>query len=194
MDIKLNKNQRKFFIRAVEHFGEDSTDVRLKDLNDFADNAGLIVPTSALKNFCHEEGQVRGHYNLTMSGIKPTVIKNSDLDYSVGMFNIQEDVIIDTPAFVDDAPKKEEVRFIPKKGDVPIQFNNPVYVVQNSNSTPIAVCQDPKAAYESRILSLHDQGTKGYNEVKDELDYRGRSRIGSNNSQLWCEITVMELK
>lgn len=187
--IKLNKNQKKFFEEAMNYFGDKSNDVRLKDINAFATEFDLIVPTSALKHHCQEDGQIRGHYNLFLSGIKPLQKEPKPMKE----FKSSSNVIIDTPAFVDDAPKKQRKRFNPS-GMQRMRFINPIYVVTNSNGTIISIRKRITDAFEDRIFSLHDQGNKLIDEVKEELDYIGSSRINSNNSQLWCDIVIYELK
>ncbi len=92
--MKLNKNQLKFFIEAVQHFGDESNNIRLKDINKFAIENNLIVPTSALKSYCHEQNQKRGYYNLLLSGVEynpPPKLKD---------FKSSSNVIIDVPFFV----------------------------------------------------------------------------------------------
>lgn len=189
--ITLNKNQRKFFEEAIKYFKEGSDDVRLKDISEFATENDLIVPTSALKQHCHDEDQVRGHYNLFLSGIEyeevheeVPVLKD---------FPSADSVILDAPAFVETSTKKQPKRFNPT-GMQRLVFRNPVYLVINTNDTVISVRKLMEDAYKDRILSFHDQGTKSINEVREELEYKGCSRIPSNNSQLWCDIVVIELK
>ena len=192
--IKLNKNQKKFFDEAVKHFKERSTDVRLKDLNEFADEFDLIIPTSALKNYCQEEGQTRGHYNLTLTGIEyiPEVVIKAELHE----FKEAETIIIDTPAFAD-APtiKKDRVVFDPKGMKHPLRVNDPVHIVSNMDGHIKGVYRDPEKAYdEGRIIVLHDNGNRDRDNVLLELKYTGRSLINSSNSTLWCVIETYGIK
>lgn len=188
--ITLNKNQKKFFEEAIKHFKEGSNDVRLKDINDFATENDLIVPTSALKHHCQEEGQVRGYYNLFLSGIEYVeVFVESPV---LKEFTSTESVIIESPAFVESG--KSKYKPFSKKGKTRLNFRSPVYLVINTDGAVLAVRKKIEDAYKDRIMSIHDQGTKDYNIVKDELEYMGSSRIQSNNSQLWCDIIVIELK
>lgn len=192
MTIKLNKNQKKFFESAVAHFGKGSIDVRLKDINEFAEKNDLIVPTSALKQYCQEDDQTRGHYNITLSGIKYKPEYNI-VPPTMEDMKADEGLIMDTPSFVEQPQKKKHKRFNPE-GMKRIRVVNPVYVVSNTNGTIISVRRTITDAYDDRVLSLHDQGTKGINEVHEELDYKGETRIQSGNSQLWCDIVMMELE
>ncbi len=94
--MNLNKNQKKFFDKAVSHFGDDSNNVRLKDINEFSKRFDLIVPTSALKKYCQEEGQTRGYYNLTLVGIEPKHVEKPDY---MKQFKGSSDIIIDSSVF-----------------------------------------------------------------------------------------------
>ena len=94
----LNKNQKKFITYALNHFGDESDNIRLKDLNSFAKDNDLILPTSFLKNHCRKNQQTRGYYDLTLAGIKPKI--KSKVEESLLEFKSSENVILDTSAFI----------------------------------------------------------------------------------------------
>lgn len=200
MVLNLNKNQRKFFIEAIAHFGDNSNDVRLKDLKEFADNNDLIVPVSALKNHCQEEDGVRGHYNLLLSGITPLEPepKPDTNPRPMGVFRTTEDVIMDTSSYADGPPPKVKKhapkKFVPEKNQKPLKWKNPVYVVSNMEGAVISVHHSPHTAFEKRLQVLHDNGLMSYDDYEARLKYIGGAIIESNNSQLTCLIEIKEVE
>jgi hypothetical protein len=124
---KLNKNQTKFFEEAINHFGEKSVDVRYKELTDFAEKKDLIVPVSALKLFC--QGSVRGHYNLTLSGVSGVVVANPSNNFVYSDDDVDKDgVILSTSVFADQSSHR------PLEPKLPKNF----YVVLDNDLIPIS--------------------------------------------------------
>lgn len=194
--MNLNKNQRKFFIEAVNHFGEGSTDVRLKDLNDFAKERDLIVPTSALKKHCQDEGQVRGHYNLQLTGIKPTVKEPEPMK----TFGSKENVIVESSAFVEppvpsSAKRKMVKAYVPDKGQKEKTFKRPIYVVSNGDGNVVGTHETPKGAFERRKQVFHDHGLMEYEDFITRMKYVGGAIIPSaTTTSLHCLIEIMEIE
>lgn len=195
--MNLNKNQRKFFIEAVNHFGEQSIDVRLKDLSDFAKKNDLIIPTSALKNYCQDEGLVRGHYNLQLTGIKPTVTEPVEMK----SFSTTEDVIVETSAFVEPthAPITKKLKDVPlyivEKGQKKKTFNRPMYVVSDGEGNVIGIHETLKGAFEKRKRAFHDHGLMSYEDFLNRMQYVGGAIIpSSTSSSLSCLIEILEIE
>ena len=195
--MKLNKNQRRFFEEAVKHFKEKSVDVRLKDIGIFAEKEGLIVPTSALKNYCQEDGQIRGHYNLTLTGIEYTE-PEPEYDHTpdiVKKFNIETDVIEDTSAFVDAPKKKKKAEKFSIKGLKPLHVIDPVYVVCDTENCIISINRSPEGAFQSGLRNvLHDHGNRSESDVVTELRYKKVAVVDSINSWLYFNIQVIEVR
>lgn len=205
--IKLNKNQRRFFEMAIGHFEGESIDVRLKDIQDFADANELIVPTTALKKHCVEETSVRGHYNLTLVGISPIISESGesyDMDdddedgYSEDIEDEEQSVVLETSAFAPPVkPKKKVVKNPPvskEEKKIKLKWKNPIYVVMNDAHSPIGVHRSLQGAYDRRWRSFHDHGINSFDDFKEQLDYRGFAVLESNCSQLECYIQVMEFE
>jgi hypothetical protein len=196
-NMKLNKNQTKFFISAINHFGLASDDVRLKDLTEFAEENDLIVPTSALKRYCQDDDLVRGHYNLLLTGISPS---EPEVEYEptpLKQFSNREEVIIDSSSYAEPAPivkRKKVSHYEIEKGQKPLIFRNPVYVVSNNESDVIAVHKTVKGAFNKRYQALHDDGLMDYSDFEVRLQYVGGAIIPSSNSQLTCTVEVKEVE
>lgn len=192
--VKLNKNQRRFFVAAINHYGDASNDVRLKDLRTFAEENDLIVPISALKEYCQEEDLVRGHYNLLLTGIEPP--EPEPEPKPMGEFRTTEDVIVDTSAYAEPpAPKRRSIKkFKPEKGQNPLKWRNPVYVITNHEGSVIAVTDSPTKAYEKRWLAFRDNGLMDYEDFAERMKYVGAAIIPSANSQLTCVVEMKEVE
>lgn len=197
--IILNKNQKKFFISAIKHFGERSNDVRLKELKEYADENNVILPTSALKRHCQEDHLVRGHYNLLLTKLKPepepeitpTILRE---------FSNREDVIVDSSAFAEPIGlptlKRSMVKpYIIEKGQQKVVFRNPVFVVSNGDGQVIGVHQSMKSAWKRRIRAFHDEGLMLYEDFETRMNYVGGAIIPSAvSSHLSCLIEIKELE
>jgi len=213
--MKLNKNQVKFFIAAINHFGENSKDVRLKDLHIFANENDLIVPTSALKTYCQEESLVRGHYNLLLTGITPDSPPVSPLPESIDPHEEEEfddgvepeevpvqrkteSVILDTPAFVDPNPIPKRVKeghYKPEPGQKKKEWKNPVYVVSDGEGDVVGVHYSASTAWERRRRVFRDHGLMDYDDYLVRMDYVGAALIQSAvSSSLFCLIEIKELE
>jgi hypothetical protein len=188
--VKLNKNQQKFFEEAIKFYGEDSRDVRFKSLKEFADSNGLIIPVSALKNYCQEEGQIRGHYNLTLVGIEPSIKETEHPDFS----DINESLIEEKSAYVSVPKKRTSKRTINVTGMKPIKWENPVYLLLNDDLTTISIHYTLRGAYDNKWTILHSSCDIEWDDVEKIVKYTGKCIINSTNSSLWCAIIVMELK
>jgi hypothetical protein len=201
--IKLNKNQRKFFECALDHFGNKSINIRLKSINEFADDNGLIVPTSILKKHCHEDTQKRGYYNLTLAGIKglsqKIPQKNSDIE-CIGaesdVIHDTPDVIIETSSFVHNSGVMQNTkkRIFNCAGKHLLRYNNAVYILINANFEIVSVHKTAKGAYDNKHIVLHSGCDIDFKEVEKELNYTGKCVIKSNNSNIWCCIFKEELR
>lgn len=188
--MKLNKNQRKFFHVAVNYFQDNATDVRFKDLKAFAEESNLIIPTSALKNYCQEEGQVRGHYNLLLTGFKPEPISEPEPE-----FKETEGMIVETPAFVDPVIKKKKTRTVFDIMDLkPLKWHNPIYLSIADNGDVVSINKTLKGAFDAKEHILHDHGNREWKDFEQEIRYRGRAMIDSINSGMWYKVVVMEIK
>ena len=188
--VTLNKNQRRFFEESIRYFGDRSDNVRLKDINEFATEFDLIVPTSVLKKYCQQKGQTRGYYNILLSGVEPALKEQHQI---MPDFLDESTMIEESSSFVEPVSKLCRKRFDPKNM-VPIKFSNPVYILVSSDNDIISVYKRLETAYNDRILILHDSGDKLLEDVKNESLYLGESVIKSNNSQIWCVIIKKELK
>ena len=195
--IKLNKNQRKFFVEAVEHFGERSYSIKFKELKKFAEDNDLILPVSALKDYCKAEK--RGWYNIVTAGIEPAeevekeIIEDSQEPEE---FEKKENIIIDVPVFVDKPKnrKKMKVKF-DTAGKKPIYMLDPVYVVLDYNDDPISIHEKPGTAFQSGTKRLlHDNSNREEIDVVLELQYTGTAYIDSINSGLYFKIVMFPLK
>ena len=98
-DIKLNKNQRRFFEKAINYFGEKSKNLRLKEINKFAKTYNLIVPTSALKKYCHNDSLKRGFYNLTLIGISLPETPSKQIQENPSQEFNSQNIILDISTF-----------------------------------------------------------------------------------------------
>lgn len=189
--MKLNKNQRKFFHVAVNHFGEKATDVRFKDLKSFAEEMDLIIPISALKKYCQDDGQVRGHYNLTLTGFKPEKVEVPEPEFEI------EDtpVITEVSSFVPEVVKKKKSQKFDKEGKKPIDTQEPVFIVINPDFHIVSVHETPQGAFDSGVRSvLHDEGDRNADNVTLELLYTGISCINSTNSGMYFIIHMYEMR
>ena len=189
--MKLNKNQRKFFHVAVNFFGENATDVRFKDLKAFSEEHDLIIPTSALKNYCQEDGQVRGHYNLTLTGFEPEEIEVPEPEFEAE----EIEIITEVSAFVPEMVKKKKSQIFNKEGKDPINTQEPVFIVTNPDSHIVSVHETPQGAFDSGLMSvLHDEGDRNAENVTLELIYTGVSCINSINSGMYFNIQMYEMR
>lgn len=193
--MNLNKNQRRFFIEAVNHFGDESIDVRLKDLTEFASENDLIVPTSALKNICQEDSLVRGHYNLQLTGIKPS--ENEPV--KMKSFNSSDDVIVDSSSFVEPPAPKRNLKTVDpykvEKGQKPITFKRPIYVVSDGEGNVRGVHETPKGAFERRKRVFQDHGLMEYEDFLTRMKYVGGAVIPSaSTTSLHCLIEIVEIE
>lgn len=170
----LNKNQRKFFESAIEHFGVGSDSVKYKELKDYAINKGLILPTSALKRYCATK---RGYYNLFEIGIKPIKEepKKPLKDFKGGS------IIKEKSVFAGGGTKKPDL-------------NTKVYLVVDSTHKTWFVHRTIAGAYNSRKHILHDNGVEDIEYVIEQVENDIGAIINSNNSNLWCYIRKVDLK
>lgn len=174
--MKLNKNQKKFFHVAVNYFGDKSNDVRFKDLKSFAEEHDLIIPTSALKNYCQEEDQVRGHYNLTLTGFTPDPLPDPEPE-----FEEKDAIIVNTSAFVEPVARKKSKRFNPK-GMKPKKLHHPIYIISYEGDV-VSVHETPEGAFKSGVkYILHDHGDRTMSDAILEMRYRGAAVVQSSNS------------
>lgn len=188
----MNKNQRKFFEEAISYFANPS-DVRLKDLNAFASDKGLIVPTTVLKKYC--KGDVRGHYDLTKTGLMSGK-KEDDIieDYKVMMDTLETTnnlVIIDKSSYSKKI-KREPLTFSPSKGMKKKMYDDYVYVITDSDGF-LYVSRDLKKVYRKIEYLFHDHGNISYDVLKNKLDYTGYALVRSINSILKCKIYKKEI-
>ena len=189
----------KFFIAAINHYGDKSGDVRLKNLNEFAKKNDLIVPTSALKNYCVDDNMVRGHYNLLLTGIEPEEINEVVPDTEFREEEEDEEVvIIDTPAFVEPPMKKRKGNikpFKPEPGQKEKTWIRPIYVVSDGEGNVRGTHETPKGAFEKRFRVFHDHGLMDYNDFLNRMKYTGAAIIPSGTaSSLHCLIEMMEIE
>jgi len=184
--IKLNKNQRKFFEKAIDFYGESSREVNFKSLKNFADINNLIIPVSALKKHCRIK---RGRYDLTLVGITPSPPKEVIPDFP----DKNESVIKDMPIYAD-TPKKQNKRNFNITGLKPIKWRNPVYVLLDSDYDIVSIHHTACGAYKNKWNILHSSCDCSWKEVEKELKYTGKCIINSTNSNLWCVIVIMEMK
>lgn len=196
--MALNKNQTKFFIAAVNYFGIYANDVRLKDINEFASANDLIVPTSALKSLCQDEGTTRGHYNLLLAGFEPNETPPEEEPEETFHKEEESSVIIDTPAFVKPpTPKKPKVVevYTPEPGQKKKEWKNPVYVVANQDGDVVGIHETLQGAFKRRMNVLHDNGMMSFDEFKKRMEYVGGAIITSSNaSSIHCLIEIKEIE
>ncbi len=200
--MKLNKNQKRFFEQAIAHFKDKADDVRLKDLTKFAEDNGLIVPTSALKNYCIRKNTIRGHYDLTLTGISYTQpIESSGtekIEESEEQVTPHEEhsVIVETSSFVEPAhpQKPKQGHYKPEPHQKKKVWKNPVYVVSNGSGDVIGVHYNLKDAFKRRYRAFSDWGTMDYEDFIVRMEYVGAVIINSSNSQLTCLIETHELE
>jgi len=192
--IKLNKNQRKFFSAAVSHFGTKSVDVRLIELRDFANDKGLIVPTSALKKYCQKEGQTRGHYDLTLTGFKippPPPLKDSLKGFKTG--DDEKGIIREMSVFAA-TDKKPKTKLKPAKKKAKPYCKNPVYLLIDNEHSTRSVHRTVAGAYNDVWMIFHSDNDKTKEQVLEEVHQTGHSYMNSTNCNLWCYIVEVELK
>jgi hypothetical protein len=189
--IKLNKNQRKFFSSAVSHFGAKSIDVRLIDLRKFAEENDLIIPTSALKKYCHRKDQLRGHYDLTLTGYE--IPPPPPLKETIKGFTLDDEIIKEMSVFAssndDSKPKTNK-----KPKYIYSRCKNPVYLLVDGEDVTISVHKTAKGAYDNINILFHSGCDKTFTKVKKELTEKGYCCIKSNNCGLWGYISEQELK
>jgi hypothetical protein len=90
---ELNKNQKSFFEEALSHFSTPKR-VKLKEIREFAQGKGLIIPTTVLKNKCLSSE--RGYYDLTLCGIEKKQPKKLS---SMNTFKSSDSLIVDMSNF-----------------------------------------------------------------------------------------------
>ena len=187
--MKLNKNQRKFFEEALKYFGNRSSELRLKQLNKFAEEKNLILPTSALKQ-C--KGDKRGVYDITKCGI---VIEDEDChsDNLREKSDYQPNIILESSVFSGDSKTRVKKTFTIKAGQKPIRFYDPVYILEYEHEI-IGVSRDLKKIYDKIYFIFHDKGDTDFNTLQMELKYKGISLIRSSNSYLKCIITCKDIE
>lgn len=159
--VRLNKNQTKFFEEAIKHFGEGSSDVRYKDLTDFAEKNDLIVPVSALKLFC--QGSVRGHYNLLLSGVVESASpsKNSSpMNFVDDDSGGSEGVIISSSIFGSGGSSSKVVE--PR---LPKCF----YVVLDNELIPVSVHKSINGAHQKCSNILKDKGVSPLEQAQKDM-------------------------
>ena len=194
--MKLNKNQRRFFEEAISYF-PDPSDVRLKELNSFASERGLIVPTTALKKYC--KGDVRGHYDLTKTGLMSDKSDNENTDiiedYKMMTEVLNTDtnsVIVDKSSYSKDTRRKP-VTFSPSEGMNKISYTDYVYVITDPDGF-LFVSRDLKKVYKKIEYLFHDHSNTTYDTLKDKLDYIGYAMVKSSNALMRCEIYKKEIE
>jgi hypothetical protein len=195
--VKLNKNQRKFFEEAIHFFGEASRDIRLKKLNEFASDRGLIVPTSALKRYCQSGDLVRGHYDLTLVGIEPPEKNESNIGMNEekAFETIEKPIIKDVSTFAKTSfSGKKTVRHFDTHGKTPKKWKNPVYLLLDSNYDVVSAHFTACGAYKKIWNVLHSYGDIQEDDAINEVEYTGKCIINSNNSAVWCVIITMEIE
>jgi len=194
--IKMNKNQRKFFSSAVSHFGNKSTDVRLIELREFANDKGLIVPTSALKKYCQKEEQIRGHYDLTLTGFKippPPPLKDALKSFKTG--NDEKGIIREMPVFA--STNKKPKTKIKSLNEIKVKkpyCKNPVYLLIDNEHSTRSVHKTVSGAYDEIWGIFHSGSDKTLTEVEKMIKNKGISYMKSTNCGLWCYIIETELK
>ena len=201
-DVKLNKNQRKFFEEALIHFGDRSTDVLRKELVEFSNEHDLIMPTSVLKKYC--KGDIRGHYDLTRVGITPTkpIEEEKEEAPTMGEFRSSPDVILDTPAFAGDTETvigvtksiKNKENIGGKYPGAPYKTKKPLYVLITSEYETFSIHETIAGAYNNKMSLLHSGCDVTLDEAIETVMKKGHVVINSTNSALWCAIITMELK
>ena len=198
--VTLNKNQTKFFEEALNSFGKESTNVKYKDLVEFAEQKELIIPISALKAYCGKD--TRGYYDLTLVGINMDNYKQIDIDVDYVLDNTEEFEVYNEDVHELPIPKEKSNIIIDSssfasESDIDIdttpQRKKYVFVVMNTNEDPIKINETLVGAFKNRIAILHDQGNKKIGEVESDIKKKGFSTIKSANSNVYCHISKMEL-
>jgi hypothetical protein len=200
--IKLNKNQRKFFEEAIRHFNDKANDVLRKELVEFANDQGLILPTSALKKICTTD--IRGHYDLTKTGIvaeniideMPVEPKKEELPKS---FKSSPDVIIDTPVYAEQKepiienkrPTKAPVSTKPvnqKKDMVYCLFDDDMQLISVHKSISGAYTWCKKFNFHSHIKNISVQ------EAEKKVVDAGNCVLYDSNSGLNAYIIAQKIR
>lgn len=159
---KFNKNQTKFFEEAIKYFGEGSKDVRYKDLVDFAAKNDLIVPVSALKLFCQREELVRGHYDLTLSGIVVENVKPTPQRSFVNTDDDDEDgnsVIIESSVFAAGSSNQKVDPKLPKT----------FYVVLDDDLIPTSLHKTINGAYIECATALGKKSMSSLEKAQKDI-------------------------
>lgn len=198
--VKLNKNQRKFFEEGIKFFGERAYNLKYKELKLFAEENELILPISALKEYCKMD--IRGQYNIVLDGFDfQEEVKEKEVEVKVEEvekeeFTEKENIIIDTPAFVDPPQSRKQMKkLFSTEGKTPIRIQDPIFIVLNYENDPIFVHKTAAGAFKSGIQALlHDGGNRVQDDVVLELMYEGTAIVDSINSGLWFKIVMFPVK
>jgi hypothetical protein len=206
--MKLNKNQRKFFEEALRHFGERAGDVLRRELVEFANENGLILPTSALRKYCQTE--TRGHYDLTKTGLTvETVIEDEAKDNEnpkkegsrlPDSFRSSPDVIVDTPVYAESEPApKLPTRKRPDKAPVktyPPSEKDSVFILFDEEMQYISAHKTVESAYNycSSFFFHSHIGNMSKKEAVAQVMETGNCCLHDSNSGLNAYIIAQKLK
>lgn len=190
--IKLNKNQKLFFEKAIVYFDNRANCLKLKDIRKFAEDNSLIVPISALKNHCVIENK-RGFYDLTKVGIiaDNSVISTNTVFHKDFVCN-HDNLIKEVNVFAD--PKhivNTEVHTI--EDVVTIKLNTPLFLICDGSEGKfdenlLYIHLSLKGAYSNMWNIFHSKPIKSFKQVEDDINESEYSFLKSNNCGMCCYI------